>query len=362
MTPRRRLAAFLAAALLAGAPAAAQDPPTGSSLPLPPAETLDPDQELSPAQAEALQAREAQILEEAAAAGESHVTVVIGEATEPPPPEPEAETVPEIAYGAPPDDLTIHPPSEVVAPAYGDYGAPAARPGQDLGDLLAALIREWSREPEIRQLAYSGGAMAPAEADEAPDAARPPPGALAAVRAGTALYARTLFEVNSDVPGPVLVEILEEPLAGAVASGAFQVVRDRMVLRLTSLEHDGVVAAIDGWAVDLDCACFAIGGEVDRHWFERVILPAAIGFAEAWASALARPDTAVTVRGDVVVEETRQATSDDRLYEGIAAATGQVGRVLTEDAPTRVTIRIPRGTPLAVTLAAPLAAAAEAAP
>ncbi len=363
MTPATRLAVLLAVGLLAAGPAPAQEAPADSSLPPPAGGTLDPDQDLDQAQADALEEREEQDREAAAAAGGYHIPVAVGEATEPAPVPETADTgepAADIPYGAPAADLVIRPPSEVVAPAYGDYGAPAARPGQDLSDLLAILIREWSREPDIRQLSY-GASAATATRDGTAAAGPSPAGPVhAGIRAGQALYAMTLFEVNSDFPGPVLVEILEEPLAGAVASGSFQVIRDRMALTLTTLEHEGHVLGIDGWAVDLDCACFGVEGEVDRHWFDRVILPAALSFAEAWTSSLARPDTTVTVQGDVIVEETRQAASDERIYGGIAAATGQIARVLTEDAPRSMTVRIPRGTPLAVTLAAPLAATAEA--
>ena len=352
----RRIAISL---VIAAGTAAAQDPPDTSSLPLPPAIAYDPDHDPTPAEREALEALEAQQLEAAQEAGDSHVDTVFGEATAAP--EEEEEADPPAAAGTPyggqaQPDLVIQEPSTVVAPAYGDYGAPTARPGQDLHDLIALLIREWSREPEIRQLAYSA-ASAPGETPEAEAQAPASPSLAAAIRAGRPLYARTLYEVNSDYSGPVIVEILEEPLAGAVATGGFEVVRDRMVLRLTSLDHEGVLTPVDGWAVGLDCACFGIEGEVDRHWFERVILPAAISFAEAWTSALARPDTTVRVDGDVIVESTRQAASDDRIYEGIAAATGEIGRVLTEDSPRAMTVRIPRNTALAVTFSASTAVA-----
>jgi len=149
------------------------------------------------------------------------------------------------------------------------------------------------------------------------------------------------------------------PLAGAVATGDFEVVRDRMVLRLTSLDHEGLRVPADGWAVGLDCACFGIAAEVDRHWFERVILPAAIAFAEGWSSALARPSTTVNIEGGVVVEGVRQATAKERIYEGLAAATGPAAAVLQEDAARAMTVRIPSNTALAVTFASSPAIAGE---
>ncbi len=207
------------------------------------------------------------------------------------------------------------------------------------------------REPEIVAVSYDAAAVPPAE-EEPPLAAPGPPALTLAVEAGRPLYARTLYEVTSDFPGPVLIEILEPPLNGAVATGAFSQVRDSLVLRLTRLEIDGVSVAVDGWAVGLDCACFGIEGEVDRHWFDRVIMPAAIAFVEGWARAVARPQTTVNIDGGIVVQSTSEATSRQRVYEGLAAATGPAAAVLQEDAPRAMTVSIPRNTELAVTFAA----------
>ena len=84
-----------------------------------------------------------------------------------------------------------------------------------------------------------------------------------------------------------------------------------------------------------------------------MIVPAAVAFVEGWATAIARPRTTVNVDGGVVVQSTAAATSEERLYEGIAAATGPAAAVLQEDAPRQMTVRIPRNTELAVTFASP---------
>ena len=224
------------------------------------------------------------------------------------------------------------------------------------------LIEEWSREPQIVAVGYDAASARAAESLGETAPASGPPAVTLAIEAGRPLYARTLYEVNSDYPGPVLVEILEPPLVGAVATGTFTRVRDTMVLHLTHLEVGGVRVPVDGWAVGLDCACFGIDGQVDRHWFDRVILPAAIAFVEGWSRALARPATTVNVEGNVVVESVDAATSDERIYEGIAAATGPAAAVLQEDAPRAMTVSIPRNTELAVTFtAAPALAGVSAA-
>ncbi len=344
MTPLRTA---LAAALLLALPAPAQE----SRLPDNSSFDLDPNTQGSEAWRGTVAERDRRVIGQARETGDTVIAAQVGEVAEPaagqearneaPP-----ATRPETGYAHQEAPPVIHPPSDVLDPAY-----PGTAPGQDLSDLLGVLIEEWSRPPEIVALSYAAAAAGPA-GEEEPPAVPGPPALDHAVEAGRPLYARTLYEVNSDFPGPVLIEILEPPLDGAVATGSFTRVRDSLVLRLERLEIDGVSVAVDGWAVGLDCACFGIEGEVDRHWFDRVIMPAAIAFVEGWARAVARPQTTVNVDGGIVVQSTSEATSRERIYEGIAAATGPAAAVLTEDAPRAMTVSIPRNTELAVTFAA----------
>ena len=354
--PYRRAAAVLAAALAITPPhvVCAQEVPVDSRI------ELDPNEPVDPGYAATLDARNEQALEEAREGGGSFAPILTGAPVEDPPPfeepaEAEAAAGTPVTYGGAPE---VQQPAAVDAPDYDAYGVPAAA-GVDLAGLIEILVEEWSREPRIVALAYTAATSTPGDATAAPEAAsrRGLPASLPA--AGSALYGRILYEVNSDIPGPVLVEILEAPLAGAVATGAFERVRDRLAIRLDRMELKGASVPIDGWAVGLDCACFAVEGEVDRHWFDRVLLPAAIAFATGWADALARPETQVHIDGDVVVETTSATAARQHLYEGAAEAARVAGTVLQEDAPQRLTVRIPRDTELAVTfVTAPPATAA----
>ena len=337
----RMSALLLAAGVVLAAPAAAQDirPPDNSSF------DLDPNTQGTEAWRGTVAERDRQAIEGARETGDTVIAAQIGEVTEPAAGAQEAldEAAPParaqagyVHREAPP---VIHAPSDVLSPY------PGTAPGQDLSDLLGVLIEEWSRPPEIVAVSYAAAAAE----EEPPTAVAGPPAIVPAVEAGRPLYARTLYEVNSDFPGPVLIEILEPPLYGAVATGAFSQVRESMVLHLTRLEIDGVSVAVDGWAVGLDCACFGIEGEVDRHWFDRVIMPAAIAFVEGWTRAVARPETTVNIDGGIVVQSTAEATSRQRVYEALAAATGPAAAVLQEDAPGAMTVSIPRDTELAVT-------------
>ena len=124
------------------------------------------------------------------------------------------------------------------------------------------------------------------------------------------------------------------------------------MLRLTSLTWADRTLPIDAWAVDLDCACYGIEGEVDRHFLSRVVLPAAARFAEGFLSAAAMPARTLTLHDGTVLDE-RESDRERELYAGLGAATRSLGDILMADAPRETTVRIPRDTPLVAMFAAP---------
>ena len=332
---------------------------------------LDPEDSVPPAYRDTLDQRDRQRRDAAREAGETFLPLFQG-----------ASTGPEDARaaGTAPRDRAPVPPK----PAYEGYRRPAPEHPSEgepsrAGDLrpeglVGVLIEAWTRPPEIVRVrrpetlvpetpvpatvAHAPGAGedgdVPAAGEretQAADAGLRPEG-LPRVAAGTGLYARTMYAVDSDYPGPVLLEILEPPLAGAVASGAFTLVGERLVLRLNRLEYRGRSFAVDAWAAGLDCACYGVDGEVDSHWFERVLLPSAVRFAEGFLSVLSRPSETVTI-GDDVRYEKRDAATREAVHAGLASAARTASDVLLENAPDGPTVRIARDTELAVVFAAP---------
>ena len=341
---------WLLAALLSAAavPAAAQVPDNRGV-------TLDPEDSVPPAYRETLDERDRQRLDAARAAGETFIPVFQGAGAAPggeasPGSQSAAPTPPQAVY----EGYRRPEPQAERSESGVDRGA---------GDFVGVLIEAWTRPPEIVRLRYPETARGPATTqpgDEAAPPAGPEPGAepiLPRIAAGRGLYARTLYAVNSDYPGPVLLELLEPPLAGAVVAGAFGRVGERLTLRLSRLEYRGRSVPVDAWAVGLDCACYGIEGEVDRHWFARVLLPGAVRFAEGFLDAISRADETVIVNGDVlgpgVRYERRAAETRDAVNAGLAVAARTAGDVLLEDAPDGPTLRIPRDTELVVVFAAP---------
>ena len=318
---------------------------------------LDPEDSVPPFYRGTLDERDRQRLDAARESGETFIPMLQGPSTAP-------------GEGAPAASATGAPTTP--QPAYEGYLRPGRRadpaPGggrRRAGEprpegLVGVLIEAWTRQPEIVRVRYpeatardpgpaSRGGISERPAGRDARASAP---TLPDVLAGTGLYARSMFAVDSDYPGPVLLEILEPPLAGAVASGAFTLVGERLTLRLNRLEYRGRSYMVDAWAAGLDCACYGVGGEVDSHWFERVLLPSAVRFSEEFLTALSRPRETVIV-GDGVRYERLESSTREALHAGLATAARTAGEVLLENAPDGPSVRIPRDTELAVVFAAP---------
>ena len=345
----------LAAALTAGlcGAALAQVVPDNRDL------KLDPEDSVPPFYRETLDERDRQRLDAAREAGETYLPTFQG---------------PSSAPGKETASAAATPAPERPQPVYEGYRRPERRaepaPGGDprpVGAYIDVLIEAWTRQPGIVRVRYPeaaardpgpaspGGVSAqPSGEDTGEDTragdtrASVPP--LPHVPAGTGLYARTMYAVDSDYPGPVLLEILEPPLAGAVASGAFTLVGERLTLRLSRLEHRGRSFGVDAWAAGLDCACYGVDGEVDSHWFERVLLPASVRFAEGFLTALSRPRETVIVGGDLRYERL-DASTREAVHAGLATAARTAGDVLLENAPDGPSVRIARDTELVVVFA-----------
>ncbi len=330
-------------------------------------EGITPEQKFNPAEGvgtpmfgESIEQRDAQRQGEAGEQGKSHMDVLPGaadgqrrEVVKPP------EVIP-VRRGTgkeEPEDKAGDVPVEPVAPRPEWERDPSSIPvgtGEDEGNLdaiVAALIEAINREPDIRRIAYASGGQERTGGGRG-EAAAPAKGPLPRVAAGDAFYARVMHAVNSDYPGPVLIELLQPPLAGVVARGEFQLVRERMVIRIASLDVAGETVSVDAVAVGLDCACFGVAGDVSYHWWDRVLLPAATGFVERYLIARAEPERrVVSVAGETVVTEESARSARQARDAGLAAAAGRVGQVLLEQAPSRQTVEIPRNAEVAVMFA-----------
>lgn len=167
------------------------------------------------------------------------------------------------------------------------------------------------------------------------------------VPAGSVNYAQLLTEANSDVPGPILLQILSGPLAGGRAIGQFQVMNDYLILTFNLVSLKGKEYSINALALNPDTTLGGLATEVDHRYFSRVLLPAAGAFVQAFGSALGSGSSEAVVSGDSVIVTQAQKGYKEATYAGL----GQVGETLSqffqnEANQIKPLVRVAVGTPM----------------
>ncbi len=205
----------------------------------------------------------------------------------------------------------------------------------------------------------------PAKPETAPATAAPVGASLASaqiqqkakviVPAGTVSYVQLLTEANSDVPGPILAQILSGPLAGGRAIGSFQVSNDYLVITFKSVTLKGKQYSIDGLALDPNTTLGGLATEVDHRYFIRVVLPAAGSFVSAFGEALSETDSTTTAAEGAVFQDKAKKGMKEALYSGAGAIGETVSEFFKAEAnATQTLVRVAVGTPMGLFFLAPV--------
>lgn len=176
------------------------------------------------------------------------------------------------------------------------------------------------------------------------------------IPAGTINYAQVLIEANSDVPGPVLAQLVSGPLAGARLIGSFQVQNEYLVLTFNSIVVDGLNQPVSAIALDPGTTLPGVASEVDRRYWSRVLLPAGARFLEGIGSAIAQDaETTVTVSGDTVIQETQALDFEQELGRGVEEGFREIADFMNDEADdVEMLVRVARGTPIGVFFTEPV--------
>lgn len=213
---------------------------------------------------------------------------------------------------------------------------------EQMGQLTAA----WQPKP---MLLVSGVAEKEVATATPPGAATQAPieDAQILVQAGTVNYAQMLTEANSDVPGPILAQILSGPFAGGRAVGTFEYFEEYLILRFKLISFKGKDYIVDALALDPDTTLGAVATEVDHRYFTRIVLPAAAQFVSGFTSALAQSSDRTVINGDIVFQERASNSLEKGIYKGINAAGQSVSQYLLQKAQkTKTLVRVAVGSPI----------------
>lgn len=210
------------------------------------------------------------------------------------------------------------------------------------------ILEPAEEESEQAGTAGDGGDTANGGIEEVPE--------IIVVPAGEIAYAQIITEANSDIPGPVLGQIVSGPLSGSRVLGDFSVENDLISLRFNTVVVDGISYQIDTIALDPATTLPGMATDVDHRYLRRVLLPTAAAFIEGAAEAITDTGrTNVSVSGDVVAEETEGTDSREQIASGIEEASSQLSEIIEEmNENVEPLIIIRAGTPMGLLFIEPM--------
>jgi intracellular multiplication protein IcmE len=210
---------------------------------------------------------------------------------------------------------------------------------------MDTLMRERQEEKDkANQAANAGGASGAAGSNTAAATYK------TIVPAGTVSYAQMLTEANSDVPGPILAQIVSGPLKGARVVGQFQVANsysDYLILTFKLADLKGTDYRINALALDPDTTLGGMATEVDQRYMMRLVLPAAAGFLQGFASALGQGNSSITTNGTTTIIQQSSKSVQQGEYNGLSNAAQSAAEFFQNQANnTKPLIRVAAGTPM----------------
>lgn len=165
------------------------------------------------------------------------------------------------------------------------------------------------------------------------------------VPAGNIAYAQLLNELNSDISGPALAQVLSGPLEGGRALGQFSLKDEYLVITFNRVVKNGVSYAINAIALDTNTTLGGHQTDVDHHYFTRVVLPAAAKFVEGYGSAVAETgQTTTETAGGAVGEEQPEPDTRQELMKATGEAASKLSEILDESTESPITVKVAKGT------------------
>ena len=166
------------------------------------------------------------------------------------------------------------------------------------------------------------------------------------INRGDVFYGVTLNKGNTDVPGPILIQMTNGPLAGARLMGTLKRVHSFMVINPDTATIHKHSIPIDALVIDSKTGLDGVRTSVNHHYFERYGLVAAAGFLQGMGEAfMMNGTTTVTGLGNMSVN---QQTANSAGMMGL----GQMGQTIGNDfqglTNTPTTVKVKDGTPVGV--------------
>ena len=163
---------------------------------------------------------------------------------------------------------------------------------------------------------------------------------------GEVVYAQLLTELNSDVPGPALAHVLSGPLKGGRAIGSFSLQDEYLTITFNRIVKDDITYNVDTIALDPNTTLNGLSSDVDKHYFTRIILPAAAEFISGFGEAVTQTDTQAVSSDGSTVSSTQDLDIEQELAKGASEAFDKVSDIVDEGSDRPITVKVYQGTPM----------------
>lgn len=162
------------------------------------------------------------------------------------------------------------------------------------------------------------------------------------VPAGRGIWGHSVLAVNSDTLGPLILQADSGPIAGDRMTASFtKNGYDRLVIRVTAVEHRGRTIEANGIVVAPDTMETAVASSVDEHYLERFLLPAAAAFVQGLGQAFVASNTTSSISPLTgTVSGFTKLNLGQQMGVAAGAAAQQVGSALSQEAPKGPTINL----------------------
>ena len=235
------------------------------------------------------------------------------------------------------------PPPKQSAPVAAEVKAAERERAKQLAEMQksvnGAIISEMQmintalekNTPEPTVFVYAAAAVTKTEDGEKQNNnssgdANPKPAAVTPFEVGEVLYAMNSLSINSDVPGPVMIELVSGRLRGGKFIGSFARHNKFLLLKFTAFAYEGKTYPVEALAVDPNTSGVAVRSDVDSHYIERWGGLVAASFLEGFAEAVGNSgQSAETVDSTVIVNHPVYSAADQMWI-----AAGKVGERLAE--------------------------------
>jgi intracellular multiplication protein IcmE len=161
------------------------------------------------------------------------------------------------------------------------------------------------------------------------------------IPAGRGVFAHPVLAVSSDASSPVVMQADSGPIAGDRMIGSFAKENKRLIIHINTIVHDGQTIGTDGVVIAPDTMEAAVASNVDEHYLERFILPAAAAFVQGLGQAIATTSNTVAVLSPLGGATTSTHLNlNQQLGVAAGVSAGQIANVLNEEAPKGPTISL----------------------